>query len=425
MRKLLLFFLVSCQSAPDETRRIADAARADRGAHAKLVELCDDVGNRLSGSPSLDRAIEWAVETMKKDGHENVRAEKCMVPKWVRGKESATIVEPREIPLAMLGIGGSVGGDVEAEVLVVADEKELDDRAKGKIVLFNNLYEGYGKSVRFRTGGAALAEAKGAVAILVRSVASLSLRSPHTGMQRPGPKIPAACISTEDADLIARFAARGKKVVVRLTMEAKDHGMVESANVIGEIRGREKPDEIVVIGGHLDSWDVGQGAHDDGAGCVAAMEALTTIRRLGLRPRRTIRVVLWVNEENGLAGAKAYAEAHKDEVHVAGIESDSGGFRPTGFSLEFDNEKALARLREIVRPLGLKADPGGSGADLSPLKDRKFPLLGLNVDGTKYFHYHHSHADTVDKVDPAELAECVAAMAAVAWALAEGPRLDE
>lgn len=420
-----LVLLGGCASPePDRIRR----AVGD-GAWRRLEELCDGIGHRLSGSEALDRAIAWAVETLRRDGHENVRAERVMVPKWVRGRESLAMVDPRRHEIAMLGLGGSVGTEpLTAEVVVVEHEDRIGD-ATGKIVLFNNRYTSYGESVKYRVHGARLAAAKGAVACLVRSVASASLRSPHTGGMRYGDaprKIPAAAISTEDADLLARLAAKGR-VVVTLAMEARSEGEVPSANVLAELRGRERPDEVVAIGGHLDSWDVGQGAHDDGAGCVAAMEALATLRRLGLRPRRTIRLVLWTNEENGLAGARAYAEAH-GPGHVAAIEADSGGFRPLGFSVEHADraraEKAIARLRSLLP--GMRIVPGGAGADLGPLKRHGFPLLGLDVDMTRYFDVHHSHADTLDKVDPRELRDCAATLAVAAWLLAESERrIDE
>ena len=299
--------------------KIVAGALAENDSYQKLEYLCLFVGHRLSGSPQLVKAIDWAVESLKKDGQENVRREKVMVPHWVRGVESARIVEPRDVPLCMLGLGGSIATPPEgitAQVLVVKDKDELDQRgeeAKGKIVLFNNVMppydpeqgSGYGKAVHFRGKGAIYAAEKGAVACLVRSVTAKSLCTPHTGAMRyqdDVPRIPAAAITVEDADLIARLNARGVPVVVNLKMEARTLDDAVSANVVAELRGREKPEEIVVIGGHIDSWDVGQGAHDDGAGSVMCMEAINVLRKLNMVPRRTIRVVLWTNEENGLAG---------------------------------------------------------------------------------------------------------------------------
>ncbi len=450
---LLLTLLPAAAGAADYQKvatRIIEEARDSDHAWTLLTELCDDIGHRLSGSKALENAVDWAIVRLKEAGHENVRGEPVMVPHWVRGKESASMLEPLHKPLVILGVGRSAGTPPEgitAEVLVAADEKAfeaLGDRVKGRIVLFDNpmpAYDaekgaGYGETVLFRGKGAKLVEEKGGVGALVRSVTAHSLRTPHTGTQgyREGiPKVPAAAVTTEDAAYIARLVARGKKVVVRLKMEAKHLPDAKSHNVVAELRGRIKPEEVVVIGGHLDSWDVGQGAHDDGTGVVAAMEALGILRRLKLKPRRTIRVVLWTNEENGLEGAKAYAKAHEKEVHVGGIESDSGGFAFVGFSL--DHADAEARTRSVAKlktlaplfaPLGgQKMWESFSGADLSPLKERGIPLLGLRVDGSKYFDYHHTPADTLDKVVREDFVNDVAGMALMAYLLADLPeRID-
>ncbi len=426
---------------------------ADNQAWAKMEELCDGIGHRLTGSKELEQAIDWAVETMKKDGQENVRAEPVEVVRWVRGDESLTMISPRTYPMPVLALGGSVGTSAEgitAPVLVVEDEESLEkaaDAARGRIVLFNNpmpAYDsekgsGYGTAVRFRHKGAQLAAAQGAVACLVRSVTARSLRSPHTGgmsYEDAEAEIPAAAITTEDAAMISRLAHRGVEVTLSLLLTAREVGKVQSANVVAELRGRELPDEVVVMGGHIDSWDVGQGAHDDAAGCVMAMEAINVLRRMGLRPRRTIRVVLWTNEEHGLAGGKEYAKRHAEEManHVAAIESDSGAFRPEGFSVECSDparqELAAAQLGAILRlaaSLGATSvSTGHSGADIGPMKDAGVVLMGLDVEGSTYFDYHHSHADTLDKVDPRQLSQCVAALAATSYVLADMPcRLGE
>lgn len=428
--------------------RIRQAAERGTAAYRKLEELCDDIGHRLSGSPGLEKAVDWAVAALKADGHENVRAEPVMVPKWVRGAESLEMVEPRPQQLSMLGLGGSIGTPPEgitAEVLSVDSLErltELGAQAKGRIVLFDvpmpteNEAEGqgYGSAAMFRVNGARYASEHGAVAALVRSATTRSLRSPHTGAMRyweASQRIPTACVATEDAAMISRLLARGKRVVVTLKMEARDEGMAPSANVVAELRGRERPEEIVVIGGHLDSWDVGQGAHDDGGGCVMAMEALTLLRSLDLRPRRTIRVVLFTNEENGLRGGRAYASDHADELgrHVAAIEADSGSHALLGFSVEHRDvaiqARAVGRLREIcelIQPGGrLRVREGGSGADIGPMQPAGVLLMGQNADMTHYFDVHHTHADTVDKVDPTELDRHVAAMATMAYILADVP----
>lgn len=427
--------------------KIIRAARAGNDSYLKLQELCDDIGHRLSGSESLDQAIEWAQQSMKNDGQENVGAEKVTIRKWVRGNESCELIEPRPLKFDMLGLGGSIGTPKEgitAEVVVVDSKEELDalpdEKVKGKIVVFNAampMYSessgsGYGSTVVYRGNGAIWAAQRGAVAALVRSVTAYSLVSPHTGAMRYDAevkKIPAAAISVEAALMLKRFQNRGKKSVVKLYMEAEDQGEAPSANVIAEIVGSEKPEEIVLIGGHIDSWDVGQGAQDDGAGCVAAMEAINVLRKLGLKPRRTIRVVLWTNEENGLAGARSYLARHQNENHVAGIESDSGGFKPKGLSIDLqdDNKEqiALDQLTEVLsllEPIGAtRVQAGYSGADVGQLKTLGTACMGLNVDGRLYFNTHHTWADTVDKVNPKELTDCVITLAVAAYVIADMP----
>lgn len=442
-------------------QRILDAALADDDAYRKLSELCDDIGHRLSGSPALDQAIAWAVATLRADGHENVRTQPVLVPRWVRGREACRMLAPLECDIPMLGLGGSIAtppGGITAEVLSVSGEDDLKRRAeaaRGKIVLFDVPMpdddeasgSGYGTAVRYRGDGARLAAEYGAVAALVRSVTTRSMQTPHTGAMHYGAakvKVPAAAISVEFAEQITRYQRRGIPVRLTLTMEARSEPDVASANVLGELVGSERPSEVVVIGGHLDSWDVGQGAHDDGGGCVSAMQALTILRELGLRPRRTIRVVLFTNEENGLAGGRAYAAENAAALkdHVAAIESDSGMFAVTGYGVDLDEQAAAAagakrsvqravdQMRAIcslLAPLGtLKAAPGHSGADISPMRKAGVPLLGQHVDMTHYFDYHHTHADTLDKVDPRRLRENVAAMAVTAYILADMPdRLGE
>ena len=429
--------------------RITQAAIKGNDAYAKLEHLCINIGHRLSGSPGLEKAIDWAIEAMMKDGQENVRREKVMVPHWVRGRESATMLQPRVESLHMLGLGRSIGTPPEgitAPVVVVVDEKELEtlgEGARGMIVLFNNPMPeyhpdrgaGYGTAVRFRHKGAQLAAEHGAVACLVRSVTANSLRTPHTGAMSYGEakvKIPAAAISTEEADTIARLQKRGVPVTVNLKMGAKTLPDAESANVVGELRGSTLPDEVVVIGGHIDAWDVGHGAHDDGGGCIIAMEAINVLRKLNMIPKRTIRVVLWTNEENGLRGGKAYAEDHAGELdkHVAAIESDSGVFAPRGYGVQCKDKDrqslAADQMTEILslfsESLGpLTAKTGFSGADVSPMKDAGVVLMGHRVEGSTYFNYHHTHADTIDKVDPEELSQNVAVLATVAYILADMP----
>jgi carboxypeptidase Q len=420
----------------DVSRRILDAAIEDPQAYEKLCYLCDRIGPRLSGSKNLERAVDWAAEQMRRDGLSNVRKQKVMVPVWTRGEESARIVEPAEHPLFLLGLGGSVGTPpkgIVAEVVPVKSWEELtEERCRGKIVLFNVPFSTYGAVVPFRTQGAGRAAKVGAVATLVRSLGPRSLRTPHTGaMHYPEGvvKIPAAAVTIECAELIQRLVDRGSKVRVRLQMGARTLPDAESANVIGEVPGRT--DEIVLLGGHLDSWDVGQGANDDGAGCAIVLEAARLLVKLGLRPKRTIRVALFTNEENGLAGGRAYRDGHMDELrrHVAAVESDGGGDIPQGFGLSMpepaDQQLGLEKLRAISRllervPATLVRD-GGGGADISPLKEHGVPVMSHLADMSRYFDIHHTHADTVDKLDPTALARNAAAVAIMALALSEMP----
>jgi carboxypeptidase Q len=413
------------------------AATRDSAAYQRLGELVDRFGPRLSGSASLEAAIDWIIQEMKSDNLERVRGEPVMVPHWIRGSESAWLVRPRRAPLAILGLGGSVAtptAGITAPVLVVSSFEDLQARsgeAKGKIVLFDAPFISYRETVRYRVEGASAAARAGAVACLVRSIASFSIRSPHTGTMRydsTAARIPVAAISTEDAEMLHRFQSRGEPVVVRLTMQARTLPDARSRNVVAEIRGRELPDEVVVLGGHIDSWDVGQGAMDDGGGSVAAWEAVRLIRTLGLQPRRTIRVVLWTNEENGGRGALSYRDSHAAQLdqHALAIESDNGTFSPRGFRFS-GSDAALARLKQIeplLAPIGagqVKKEPDSPEADVAPLVERGVPGLGLDVDATRYFWFHHSGGDTLDKLDPAELARCVAALAVMAYVVADMP----
>jgi carboxypeptidase Q len=420
---------------PAAARLISEATR-DQFAWNRLATLTDSVGNRLSGSPQLDRAIIWAAGEMKRDGLENVHTEKVMVPKWVRGAESAEIVTPSHHSLAMLGLGGSVGTPkegLEAPVVVVHGFEELEAHASelhGRIVLLNVAFTNYPETSRYRRAGASRAARHGAVAVLVRSIGPDGLRLPHTGALDYAAgvaRIPAVAVSSEDADLIERMTSRHENVVVRLKMDAHTEPDVESANVVGELRGRELPDEIVVVSGHLDSWDVGAGATDDGGGCVVAMDALRIMKKLGLRPRRTVRVVLWTNEENGGRGGTAYRDLHRAELgrHVAMIESDNGVFRPLGFGVAGSEvaRKTVAAIASLLGPLGAsEVVAGGDGADIAPsVREAHILGLSLEVDGSKYFTVHHTQADTIDKIDPAEIAKCAAAMGVMAYVIADAP----
>ena len=415
-------------SLQDNTQRLLSAALASDFGYQRLGYLCDRIGNRLSGSKGLERAVSWAESEMRRDGLENVRAEPVLVPKWVRGKESAMLIAPEKRALVMLGLGGSVGGRVTAPVLVVESFDELAARAgeaRGKIVCFNVPFTNYGATVRYRATGASEAAKLGAVAALVRSVGPTSLRTPHTGALRYTDgikKIPAAAITIEDATQLARMQARGERPVVELAMQAHFEKDARSANVIGEWRGREKPDEIVLVGGHLDSWDVGQGAHDDGGGCIASWEAVRLLKALNIWPRRTVRVCLFTNEENGSRGGDAYAAAHKTEKHVLAIETDGGVDTPTGFGLTTKTSGGLERAREVTELLKLELKEGGGGADIGPIGTATgCPTMGLLNDMSLYWNIHHTPADTFDKIDKKALQQCIAAMTVMAYSAAEHP----
>jgi carboxypeptidase Q len=417
--------------------RIIGAALTSDRAYSRLAHLTDHIGNRLSGSKNLERAVEWAITEMKRDDLDNVRAEKVMVPHWVRGEESLEMISPIPRKLQMLGLGNSVGTPAEgiaADVVVVRNFEELDrlgEQVRGKIVVYNAPYVNYGATVEYRLRGASRAARYGAVAALVRSITPVSLQTPHTGAMSYDPnqpKIPTAAITIEVAEFLQRMNDRGDHPRLRLKMDAKFLPDAESANVIAELRGSEKPDEIVLISGHFDSWDVGQGAHDDGGGCIVAWEAARLLKELGLKPRRTIRVVLYTNEENGLRGGNAYLDAHRAEVtkHILAIESDSGVYRPEGFGLaETAPLQVRSNMMEIAKLLsGIGADQiaaSGGGADIGPMMREGVIGASLDVDGARYFDIHHTPADTLDKVNPRELALCVATMAVMAYVVADLP----
>jgi len=437
--------LVSSQGRPawlDPYRANADrlikAATADQFGWDRVAELTDTYGQRLSGSDNLNRAIAWAVETMKNDGLENVHTERVMVPKWVRGAESVEITNPPHHVIPMLGLGGSIAtppAGIEAEVMVVGSGDELARRAaeaKGKIVLFNVPYTNYGETVAYRSGGARMASQHGAVAALVRSVGPVGLRTPHTGNMNYGDdtvaKIPAAAITVEDALRIQRLTNRGIKVRVRIRMEARFDPDVESFNVVGEIRGSEKPEEIVLVGCHFDSWDTGTGASDDGVGCIVGWEAARLMKKLNIRPKRTVRVVLFTNEENGIRGGNGYRDQHAKEAanHIMALESDGGVFAPArlGFTGSPAARQLINDIATLLVPVGLnEVADGGGGADIGPIAALgKVPMMAYQGDSTKYFTIHHTPADTVDRIDPAEVSKAAAGFATMIYVVADMPQ---
>jgi Zn-dependent M28 family amino/carboxypeptidase len=408
-----------------------------------LSELTGDIGHRLSGSPQAAKAIRWGKKMMMKYGFDGVHLEPVTVPHWVRGKNerASIVVGKKKMPLAVCALGGSIATPkkgITAKVIEVhsLDEvKDLGEKAKGKIIFFNRpmdptkvmTFEAYGGAVDQRSQGAIEAAKAGAVAVLVRSMTLALDNEPHTGAMRyldNGRKIPAAAVSSVGANELSTLLKSGKKIRVQLILNCATLPDVESANVFGEIHGSEKPNEVVVIGGHLDSWDKGQGAHDDGAGSVQSIEALRLLKELGLRPKRTIRCVLFMNEENGLRGGKAYAATKHspDERHIAAIETDAGGFAPLGFGVTADSA-AFEKLKSLSGALeGIGADrirKGGGGADISAMGPAGVPLIGLMVESQRYFDYHHSNNDTIDKVNPRELELGAIALAIFAYEIAE------
>lgn len=420
--------------------RILGQELADGGAWSKLEDLTDRIGPRLSGSPGAAAAVRWALAEFERDGLANVRAEKVLVPHWVRGEETGECVTPARRNLVLTALGMSVPtpeGGVEGEV-IEADSLEalraLGDQVRGKIVLMNretvagSEMEGYAVTSPLRVRGPSEAGRLGATAFLIRSLGTLKARLPHTGTlvyAEDAPRIPAAALAEEDALVLHRFLAAGDTVRVRLNLGCRTLPDAESANVVAELRGRDRPDEIVVLGAHLDSWDLGDGAIDDGAGVAIVMEAVRLLKQLGLAPRRTLRVVLYMNEENGNRGGKTYAETHHDELsrHVAAIESDSGGAVPLGFRVVAGpgGVEVVSALAEPLALIGAGRVSGGdyAGVDIEPMRSAGVPLVGLRQDTTHYFDWHHTAADTLDKIEPRALAENAAAMAFMAWSLAE------
>jgi hypothetical protein len=431
---------------------LVSAALADTNGYANLTYLTDRIGNRLSGSASLNRAVAWSVERMKAAGLSNVRKIPTKVPHWVRGQESAELLKPVAKSLHMIGIGMSVGTPPEgitADAVVISNFDELEKlgrSVRGKIVVFNAPFESYGETVAYRAFGPSRAAALGAVAALVRSTTPLAMQQPHTGAllyDEKQPKIPAAALSIEDTLLLDRLQKAGSVPRVHLAMQAHLEPDADSADVIGELPGSETPKEVVVVGGHLDSWDVGQGAQDDGSGIMASLEAVALIKKLGLHPRRTIRVVFWVNEENGSRGAQAYRAWVGDKIrdHVAAIEMDGGAERPVGFgyatfvpvrgaattpparSPEVQKSFLLCEeIGQLLKPIdATMVRPAGGGEDILPLtRDGVASFSPLTV-GTHYFDWHHSATDTLDKVDPQDFNRNIAVLAVLSYMLADMP----
>lgn len=431
---------------PPEVAALQRAALAGSGAADLARSLATEAGPRPAGSEGLARGVAWGLATLTRLGFENVRAEPVTVPHWERGTAAGEIVAPFPQAVALAALGGSIGtveAGIEAEVVATENLETLaklpPDALRGKIVYFGERMQrtrdgaGYGKTVPIRSRGPAAAAKLGAVAVLIRSVGTDSNRLPHTGTtmyEEDGAKIPAAALSIPDADLLEQQVLSGLPVRFRLRLSCRLLPEVESANVVGELRGRERPDEIVILSGHLDSWDLGTGALDDAAGIGNAITAARLIAELPARPRRTLRVVLYANEEFGLSGGKAYAAAHADEAarHQAVLESDLGSGRVFRLRTAFAAEDAplAGALARALAPIGVELDSATratGGADVSPLVAAGVPTVDLAHDVTTYFDFHHTANDTADKLVPGDMAQATAAFATAAWMLAEHPNL--
>lgn len=424
-----------------EARALRARALADDTAYELTRSLTTEVGPRLAGSPGDAKAVAWSVEKLKALGFSNVRAEPVTVPRWIRGEARAEITAPWPQALVVVALGGSVGTPaegIEAEVVPITTLDELKaqppERIAGRIVFFTARMErsrdgnGYGRTVPPRGSGAAEAAKLGAVAMVMRPAGTSVSRTPHTGAQRWSdgiPPIPAFALSNPDADMLEQQLASGQPVRLKLNSTSRWDGEAQSANVIGEIPGQALEDEVIVLGAHLDSWDLGTGAHDDATGIGIITAAAKLAAGAKPRPKRTIRVVFYANEEFGLSGAKAYAAAYKDQVdkHVLGIESDLGAFRPYGLAARVAPDKLplVRNIQSVLEPLGVGylGTEASGGADVGQLRPLGMPVMDLKTDAEPYFDLHHTADDTFDKVDPQLVRLNVAAFAVIAYLAAE------
>ena len=453
--KYLFYFLVvtfsfslSSQELNDHKffiDKVYNEALSNGQSYEWLDYLSNEIGGRLSGSINYDRSVKWGKDELNLIGIDSVWLQPVMIPKWVRGAPEYAHIESspgNTISVPIAALGGSISTPsigISANVIEVKSFDELNnigkDSISGKIIFFNrkmdptliNTFQSYGGSVNQRTQGAAKAAKLGAIGVIVRSMTTTLDDYPHTGsMYYDGlelnERIPAAAISTNGAELLSSMLSLNPNIKFFFRQNSKNFPDVLSYNVIGQIDGSERSDEIIVVGGHLDSWDLGDGSHDDGAGIVQSMEVLRILKSLNYKPKRTIRVVLFANEENGLRGGNKYAELAKknNETHFFALESDAGGFTPRGFSFDTSESEfnSLKEFKNLFKEYG--ADDfiiGGSGADIGPLKDNKIILAGLRPDPQRYFDYHHAASDTFDKINKRELELGAAAMTALVYLL--------
>jgi len=423
-----------------QVNKIFSTALSSGQSYPMLEQLCKDVGARLSGSPEAAKAVEWSKNKMESYGFDNVFLQPVMVPHWVRGaKESAKIIaDGKEQSVNILALGNSVGTGAKGITAEVVEVQSLDQLVelgekviKGKIVFFNRPMDqtklitgsAYGGAVDQRVWGASEAARHGAIGVIVRTVGTAQDDFPHTGTLRykeDAPQIPAAAISTNDADVLFEMLTADPSLKFHFQMNCEMLPDVLSYNVVGEIKGSSNPDEYIIVGGHLDSWDVGEGAHDDGTGCVQSIEALRLFKVLNIKPKHTIRAVMFMNEENGLRGGNEYARLAKEkkEKHLVAIESDAGGFSPKGFRFSGTEQQrnAYLQLKKYFAPFDIYSFEGkGGGADIGPLAAEGTALVGLYPDSQRYFDYHHANSDTFDKVNRRELELGAASMASLIY----------
>ncbi len=452
MKKILIAlltalpFVTSAQSSQDEkgVSEIFSEELKHGQSFEMLTDLCTKIGPRLSGSPGAAAAVEWSRHLMEKYGFDSVWTQAIMVPHWVRGqKEIGHIISSKKmgtVNLSICSLGGSVGtgpSGVSASLVEVRSFEELKrlgtKTVQGKIVFFNrpmdptltNTFAAYGGAVNQRGSGAVEAAKLGAVAVIVRSMGLNQEDYPHTGAlhyEENVPMIPAVAISTQQAELLSRLLKDEKELNIYLETHCEILADAPSYNVVGQLNGGEYKDEIIDVGGHLDSWDLAQGAHDDGAGCVQAIEVLRLYKELGIKPKRTLRAVMFMNEENGLRGGLKYAELAKsnNEKHIAAIEADRGGFTPKGFTMSASQQQKdkIKGWKPILESYGLTDfEQGGGGADIGPMEKLGTALIGYLPDAHRYFDYHHTPVDTIDKVSKRELEMGAAAMTALVFLL--------
>ena len=436
MKKLPLKLVQDISNYSDIASKIIEYSLSGPGenqSYNRLATFVDRYGPRISGSTNLEESIDHMLYLLQEDELDNVHGEEVNVTHWVRGKEKAQLLEPRLAELSILGLGSSIGtppDGITADAVVMRSFDELEERkdeVKDRIVIFNPTFVSYGVTVAYRAYGASKASKYGAVATLIRTIAPFSIYSPHTGLQDYDSSvtpIPSACITIEDANMLDRLERAGERLSIHLSMEAENLPMASSRNTVAEITGSTYPEQVVVVSGHLDSWDVGQGAMDDGGGAFISWQALSIIKGMGLTPKRTLRLVMWTDEESGGVGSQQYYQLHrnKSENYSILFESDEGVFLPYGIQFSGSPE-AKAIMQQIGQLLvSINASEvynNGSGTDVDWWRADKVPTASLANHNEHYFWYHHSHADTMDVLDPVEMNLCSAVWAVYAYVLAD------